>query len=133
MTETKKIINLEEFANGALSERLNEELLKVLDNIADPNTLPNKARVITAKLKIVGDKERNLGNTLIEVSSKLVPAEEIPTKILIDQDSNGKTTGAELKSGVKGQTYMQDDGVYSDLGEKVYDFQSQKNMSEGAK
>ncbi|QKS73285.1 replication terminator protein [Paenalkalicoccus suaedae] len=127
------MINLEEFANGALSERLNEELLKVLDNIADPNTLPNKARVITAKLKIVGDKERNLGNTLIEVSSKLVPAEEIPTKILIDQDSNGKTTGAELKSGVKGQTYMQDDGVYSDLGEKVYDFQSQKNMSEGAK
>ncbi|QKS73165.1 replication terminator protein [Paenalkalicoccus suaedae] len=127
------MVNLEELAGGALTERVNQEMLKVLSNIADPNTDPSKVRTITATLKISGDKERNIGNTLVEVKSKLAPAEEAAFKMIIDRDSNGKITGAELKSGVRGQTYMEEDGVYDDRGEKVYDFRTKQTTSEGAK
>jgi len=127
----KQIVDLNSFAQGALGERFNEELIKILQNIADPNTDPNKARTLTIKVKIAGDEQRNLANASIEASSKLTPAYSVPAKVLIDYDENGQLTGAELKSGTPGQTYLQEDGVYSDTGDKVYDFKSKKEVARG--
>lgn len=122
----QRIVDLNEFANGGLSERFNEELMKCLENIYDPNTDPTKTRTVSIKVKLVGDAERNMANVSIEADSKLVPATALPAKMLIDHDGNGQLTGAELKSGIPGQTYLEEDGVYSDKGEKIYDFKSKK-------
>ncbi|UJW59808.1 replication terminator protein [Bacillus sp. A116_S68] len=122
------MVELDDFAGGALSERFNQELEKVLENIADPNTDPGKVRTLTVKVKMSGDDQRNMAHADIEASSKLVPAREVPAKLIIDYDEKGKLTAAELKSGVKGQTYLTEDGVYSDTGEKVYDFQSKREV-----
>ncbi|MGJ9381781.1 replication terminator protein [Salipaludibacillus sp. CF4.18] len=126
-----KIVELNTFASGALAERFNEELIKILQNIADPNTDPGKVRTLTVKVKFSADDERNLANALIEASSKLVSAREVPAKVLIDYDKNGQLTGAELKSGVPGQTYLEEDGVYNDTGDKIYDFKSKKEIAKG--
>jgi len=125
------IVDLNQFAQGALSERFNEELLKILQNIADPNTDPTKVRTLTIKVKIAGDDQRNLANAMIEAQAKTVPAREVPAKVLIDYDENGQLTGAELKSGIPGQTYLEEDGVYSDKGEKIYDFKSKQDIARG--
>jgi len=125
---SKRIVELDSFADGALAERFNIELLKVLENIADPNTDPTKARTLTIKVKMSGDDQRNMAHADIEASSKLVPAKQVPTKLIIDYDTKGKLTGAELKSGIKGQTYLEEDGVYSDTGDKIYDFQSKRDV-----
>jgi hypothetical protein len=44
----------------------------------------------------------------------------------MDYDSNGKVTGAELKSGVKGQTFLDPEGdVADDKGNKIINLKSQ--------
>ena len=116
------MVDLNTFANGGLAEKFDDELKKVLENIADPNTDATKVRSVTVTISLKGDKNREIAATSIRATSKLAPYEDIETQIIMDRDNNGKVIGKELKSGIKGQTYMEEDGVYSDTGEKVIDF-----------
>jgi hypothetical protein len=49
------MINLTEFADGAVAERVNIELQKVLENLTDPNTDPKKVRTITVEISMKGE------------------------------------------------------------------------------
>lgn len=120
-----KIVSLNEFANGAVLERFNVELQKILENINDPNTDPKKARKLTLTVTMKGDEERELATVSVQAKSTLAPAKDVETIIVMDYDSKGKVTGKELKSGIKGQTYFDEDGVYEDTGEKIIDFRKQ--------
>jgi uncharacterized protein YuzE len=99
-------IDLNTFANGALAERANEELQKILENIADPNTDAKKKRKLTLTITLSADNERDVIMTNVLAKSTLAPSEPIEAKILMDLDNDGKVTGAELKSGIKGQTFI---------------------------
>ncbi|CEG25981.1 hypothetical protein [Bacillus sp. B-jedd] len=117
------IINLTDFADGAVAERFNQELRKVLENIADPNTDPKKKRKIALTLVLSADDQRDLAHVSIQAKTTLAPARSIETKIIMDYDGTGQVTGAELKSGVKGQTYLDPEGdVAADTGEKIISF-----------
>lgn len=56
------MIDLNSFADGALFERVNIELKKVLENIADPNTDPKKVRKINITIAVAGDQQRDVLN-----------------------------------------------------------------------
>jgi uncharacterized protein YuzE len=117
------MINLTEFADGAVAERVNIELQKVLENLTDPNTDPKKVRTVTVKISMKGDEKRDLANVTVTASTKLAPAKDIETKIVLDIDGKGKVVGQELKSGVKGQIFIDKDGdVAEDIGEKIISF-----------
>lgn len=117
---SKNTFDFSTFANGAVAERLNIELQKVLENIADPNTDPKKARKLQMTVTIKADEERDLGLVSIVTKVNLQPAKEIESKIIIDQDASGKVVGAELKSGAKGQMFIDGDGdIADDRGGKV--------------
>ncbi|WP_261178828.1 replication terminator protein [Anaerobacillus sp. CMMVII] len=120
------ILDLNNLADGAVAERFNQELRKILENISDPNTDAKKVRKLTLTVSFKADDQRDIAAVGVQAKTTLAPARDIETKIVLDWDSNGQITGAELKSGIKGQTYMQEDGVYSDTGEKVYDFRAKK-------
>jgi uncharacterized protein YuzE len=121
-----KIVDLNSFANGAMAERFNQELQKVLDNIVDPNTDPKKSRKVTLTVTITSNENRELANVSVKADSKLSPARNIETQLLMDYDSNGKVTGAELKSGAKGQTYIDPEGdVSDDKGNKIINLMQQ--------
>jgi hypothetical protein len=116
------MVNLNEFADKALAVRFNEELQKVLDNIADPNTEPHKNSTITVTVNIYGDDNRDVVNASVVAKSKLQPAKEVQTKLLMGADDKGNVIGKELKSGAKGQMFVDNDGdVAQDDGEKVED------------
>ncbi|UYL94166.1 hypothetical protein PK52_gp51 [Geobacillus phage vB_GthS_PK5.2] len=116
----KNIIDLNSFADGAVAERFNQELQKVLENIADPNTDPKKPRKVTLTVTLKADEKRDLAMVSVTAKSTLVPATPIETKLVMDYDSNGRVTGAELKSGIKGQTYIDEDGeIRDDKGNKI--------------
>lgn len=118
-----KIINLSEFADGAVAERFNIELRKVLENIADPNTDPKKARKVTLTVTLKADEQRDIANVSVQAKTVLAPAKQIETKIVMDYDGDGYVTGAELKSGLKGQSYITEDGeVADDRGNKIVSF-----------
>lgn len=120
------ILDLNTLADGAVAERFNEELRKVLENIHDPNTDAKKVRKLTLTVSFKADDKRDLAAVNFIAKTTLAPAKDIETKIVLGYDSNGQISGAELKSGVRGQTFMEEDGVYSDVGEKIYDFKSKK-------
>ncbi|QOY37067.1 replication terminator protein [Anaerobacillus isosaccharinicus] len=120
-----KIVDLNSLANGAVAERINMELQKILENINDPNTDPKKARKLTVSLTIKGDENRDLATVTVQAKSTFAPAKDVETIIVMDYDSKGQVTGKELKSGVKGQTFFDEEGVYEDTGEKIIDFRKQ--------
>jgi hypothetical protein len=122
----ENIINLSSFAEGAVAERFNAELQKILENIADPNTDAAKVRKLTLTLSFKADEKRDIVVTSVQAKSALSPAKHIETKIVMDLDNRGNVTGAELKSGIKGQSYITEDGeVETDVGEKVISFKQQ--------
>lgn len=114
------MIDLNKLADGALAEKVNTELSRVLDNIADPNTDPEKKRSITITMTISGDENREVLNTSVLTKSKLVPSKEVQTKLLMGADKQGNMIGKELRSGAKGQMFIDNEAdVAEDTGEKV--------------
>jgi hypothetical protein len=119
-------IDLTNFADGSVAEKFNQELQKVLENIADPNTDPKKVRKLTLTVKVAGNDKREVLDVQVEAKSALVPAKAIETKLIMDYDNKGRITGAELKSGIKGQTYLDTEGdVSDDVGNKIINLKQQ--------
>lgn len=116
----RQIIDLNTFASGALAEKVNIELQKVLENIADPNTDHKKARKVTVTMTLKANEKRNLASVLVDAKSALSPAVGVESELMIDFTPDGKITGAELKSGIRGQAYINDDGeVLDDQGKPL--------------
>ncbi|MEK5480336.1 replication terminator protein [Paenibacillus sp. FSL R5-0407] len=113
-------IKLESLADGSISERFNQELQKVLINIADPNTEAKTTRKINISLTIKPNENREMAEVSISATSTLAPAKEVLTTIIMDRDNEGKPAAAELKSGQRGQTFIDNDGdVADDTGHKI--------------
>lgn len=126
--ENSYMVDLNNFANGALAARFNEELQKILENIADPNTEPHKNRILTIQVNIHGDDNRDVVNASVIAKSKLLHAKEADTKLIMGADKKGNIVGQELKSGLKGQLFIDsDDDISNDVGEKVVSFRDQTN------
>lgn len=52
---------------------------------------------------------------------------EVETKMMMGTDDNGNIIGKELRSGVKGQMFFDNDGdIAQDTGEKVVSFRDQQ-------
>lgn len=110
-------INLNEFANGALAERVNIAMNEVYANIADQNTDPTKKRKVVITMVLSADEERDLAMVDIEVKTTLTPARTVGSKIIIDKNAAGQVVGQELKSGSPGQMMISQDGeIVSDVG-----------------
>ncbi|MEV9641738.1 replication terminator protein [Mammaliicoccus sciuri] len=120
-------IELNKFIGGAVQEKFNVELQRVLDNIADPNTDFKKARKVTLTVSLKPNEKRNLADIKVETKSTIAPPEPIGTEILIGMSNDGKVIGKELMSGMEGQSYFDDKGdVRDDVGEKIEEEQKMK-------
>jgi hypothetical protein len=119
-----KIIDLNLFADGALAERANIELQKILENIADPNTDAKVKRKLTMTITLAADDKRDVVLTNVVAKSTLAPAKHIEAKLIMDLDSSGRVTGAELKSGIKGQALVdfETGEIQDDRGSKIVSF-----------
>ena len=91
---TTSKINLETLAGGAFAEKLNEALQEVAENIQNPNTEATAKRGITVTIKFTPNKNRQMVNTQIAVSTKLAPTEAIDTEMVVG--TNIKTGAVEF-------------------------------------
>lgn len=113
-------INTETFAAGAMAEKLNIELQKVMENIADPNTDAKKARKVTLTLTLKPDENREIISVAVDTKCALVAAKGVSTTMLLGTDNAGKVVSRELASGIPGQTYFDGEGVVrNDEGKPV--------------
>ncbi|WP_100523382.1 replication terminator protein [Mycobacteroides abscessus] len=122
------IVDLNSFADGAVAERFNLELQRVLENFADLNTDPTAKRKINLVVTLAGDEARDVIAVNVQAKTQLAPAKKLETKIIMDFDERGKVTGQELKSGIKGQTFIdiETGEIQEDNGSKIYSFRPQK-------
>lgn len=101
---------LSQLANGAIQEKLDAELVKVFENIHDPNTKAEDKRTVTITLEFVPDENRQTVKVNSKISVKLANVKDVSMTILTGKDlTNGRIEAKELKSNVPGQTYFDDD------------------------
>lgn len=100
MNDKKSII---EMAMGAISERVDYEMSKIIDNILDVNTRASRKRTLTLTLEILPDDERKTLSVRALAKSKLEPTNPVATSLYITNDVNGELTAVEMTPQLPGQ------------------------------
>lgn len=116
--------NVSELQEGAVQERVDAEVKRIMANILDVNTAFKVKRKLTIDITFESDESRQVIATSAQVKSKLAPAESVATTILAGRDyDTGIIQAAELKSAVPGQTYFDpnDNKLKTDTGEEIKD------------
>lgn len=91
---------LEKLANGAVAERFQQELIKAVENICDPNTDAKKKRVITIKVELMPNLERTSCAVDIICDSKLSPNAAVSTALFVGVDPRtGEIEAVEPQQG----------------------------------
>jgi hypothetical protein len=111
--ETK--FNLETLAGGAFTERVNQALKEVAENILDPNTDWKTKRKVTIDLTFVTKEDRDLTEVDIAAKTKLAPRTSVHTKILLDKDFDGEVIASEFKKQIAGQTFIKVDAETGEI------------------
>lgn len=89
MNEGYADVSLATLVGGLVVERFDDELKALLKNIVDPNTSATAKRSIKLDVAFKPDKNRDMGQVEISVSSKLAPAEKVSTRVFIAMTRNG--------------------------------------------
>ena len=93
-----------EMSMGAILERVDYEMGKVVDNILDPNTKPTGKRKITVSLELIPSADRRTITVQTTAKSALVPTDPVTTSLFItNQPGSGEMVVAEMVPRVPGQ------------------------------
>ena len=97
-----------EMARGAIMERVDIEMPKIIENIMDPNTKATKARELTVTLVLTPDDSRQMVALDSTVKVKLIPYSPIRTNLYITDaaDGSGGYTVVEMTPDIPGQMRM---------------------------
>lgn len=108
MANQRQIRSLDELMDGALTERFNTELRKVLENVLDPNTDAKKKRQIQINIFITPNDRRDAAEFKIEVKSTVAaPVPAAQTVFLQMDEQTGAVTATEITNQVPGQINME--------------------------
>ncbi len=88
-------VNLETFAGGALQEKFNDAMKKVLENLMDPNTPWKIKRKIGIEVSFEQNEDRDDASVNVSVVTKLAPVKPIGTRMSIGKDLDTKEVFAE--------------------------------------
>lgn len=99
-----------DMAMGAIQERVDYEMGRIIGNILDPNTKPTGKRKITVGLELTPSADRKTIIVSATAKSALVATDPITTSLFITtQPSTGEMVVAEMVAQVPGQLNV--DGV----------------------
>ena len=96
-----------ESSRGAILERVEYEMGKVIDNIMDPNTKPTGKRRITVTLELIPGSDRRTITLNTTAKSTLIPTDPVTTSLYItNQPGTGEMVVAEMVPQIPGQMDM---------------------------
>lgn len=102
-------VQLEELADGALAEKFQQVLAKVVDNLRDVNTSYKTKRRITIQLDFIQDESREDVRCDVAVGCKLAQPRPMSTKLAIGRDlRTDELYVAEYGKQIKGQMSIDD-------------------------
>lgn len=130
---------LEDFAGGAVAERIRCAIQEVYENIANPNMEAEKARKLTIELTFKPDKnDRTDVDVTAIVKTSLQPQKAIASRMIVESDGRGNVygrgnvLGAEWsRETMKGQMELAPEETQAqeeNIG--VIDLQAQKRKAE---
>ena len=99
----RQIKQLDELMDGALTERFNMEMERVLGNVFDPNTNPKAKRQIQIVIDIAPNERRDAAEFKVDVKSKIAPPVAIAQTVFLHMDDEGNVTATEMTKEVPGQ------------------------------
>lgn len=95
---------LEDFAGGAVAERIGSAIQRVYENIANPNMDAEKARKLTIELTFKPDKnDRTDVDVTAIVKTSLQPEKAISSRMIVESDGRGNVQGNEWRNSGKGR------------------------------
>ena len=96
-----------EMSQGAILERVDYEMQRVIDNVLDVNTKADAKRKLTVTLELTPDAQRRTITVKTTAKSTLVPTEPITTGLVItSRSSTGEMVVAEMVPQIPGQLDM---------------------------
>lgn len=101
--------SLLQMAKGAIQERVDYEVSRVVDNLLDVNTDAKAKRKVTLTITMTTDENRRVVKVEASAKSALAPATPIDTSLVITADQNGEMMLAEIIPQVPGQVSMNGD------------------------
>ncbi len=102
-------VNLETFAGGALQEKFNDAMEKVLVNMTDPNTPWKNKRKIVVEVSFEQNEDRDDSTVNVSVVPKLAPVKSVSTRMAIGKDlETGQVFAEEYGSQCRGQMTLDD-------------------------
>ena len=102
-------VNLETFAGGALQEKFDDAMDKVLVNMMDPNTPWKNKRKIFVEITFEQDEDRSDTAVNVAVIAKLAPVKPIGTRMAIGKNlKTGEVFAEEYGSQCRGQMTLDD-------------------------
>lgn len=127
--KTQINLPIDQLADGSVQAKLNVELAKVFENIADVNTKYDAKRTVNMKLTFQPNTGRDEVSLDINFKTTLAPVDGVST-VVLTESSDGKVYASELKSGAKGQTYFdpEDGKLKTDKGMPVEEAEEQNNV-----
>lgn len=103
MVQYRQIRNLDELMDGALTERFNYEMERVLANVFDPNAASNAKRQIQIIIDIAPNERRDAAEFKVNVKSRLAPPVAVAQTVMLNMDDKGNVTATEITNQVPGQ------------------------------
>lgn len=101
--------SLLQMAKGAIQERVDYEVTRVVDNLLDMNTEAKAKRKVTLNIVMTTDDDRRVVKVEASAKSTLAPVTPIGTSLVITADKNGEMMLAEIIPQVPGQISMTGD------------------------
>ena len=95
--------SLLQMAKGAIQERVDYEVSRVVDNILDMNTEAKVKRKFVLTIVMVPDEDRQVVKIEASAKSTLAPVVPVGTSLVITADGNGEMILAEIVPQVPGQ------------------------------
>lgn len=105
MNEDRLTKSMLDMASGAIKERVDVEMPKIIKNILDVNTNPTKPRKLTLTLTFTPDDMRQVVATKCEVKTALVASNPVTTSLYVGE-FNGEVQAVEMQPQVPGQMGM---------------------------
>ena len=112
MEEKMNLLSLKDLANGALQEKVDAAMQKVLENMQDPNTPWKNKRKINIRIAFVQNESRDDAAVEISVSTDTAPVSPVVTRMAIGKDlMSGKTYAQEYGRQIRGQMSLDEYSV----------------------
>lgn len=106
MSNTDTRSSLLQMAKGAIQERVDYEVSRVVDNVLDMNTEATAKRKVVLTIELIPDKDRRVVKVNASAKSTLAPVTPVGTSLVVTADGNGEMMLAEIVPQVPGQVSL---------------------------